>query len=86
MSRTPKPLAVERLTDGAARYITQAGDVLDHLCWRHYGREWDTTEAVLVANLGLAEHGPILPAGIAIVLPYIATDPTPRRERRRLFD
>lgn len=86
MSRTPKPLTVERLSDGAALYVTLAGDVLDHLCWRHYGREWDTTEAVLTANPGLAEHGPILPAGIAITLPYLAIDPTPRRERRRLFD
>ena len=86
MSRTPKPLPVDRLADGAARYVTQAGDVLDHLCWRHYGHEWETTEAVLVANPGLAEHGPILPAGIRVTLPYIPLDPTPRRERRRLFD
>lgn len=86
MSRTPKPLPAERLSDGAARYVSLAGDVLDHLCWRHYGREWDTTEAVLTANPGLAERGPTLPAGIVITLPYLPIDPTPRRERRRLFD
>jgi phage tail protein X len=84
VSRIPKPLTVERIVDGA-RYISLEGDVLDHLCWRHYGYEWDTTEAVLEANRGLAAHGVVLPAGVIIFFPHIVAAPV-RKERRRLFD
>ena len=52
------------------KYLTRYGDTVDYICWRHYGSErGGTTEAVLAANIGLAAHGPVLPAGLTIVLP-----------------
>ena len=51
-----------------ARYRTVDGDVLDAICWRHYGHE-RATAAVLEANPGLAARGPVLPAGVVIELP-----------------
>ena len=62
----------------AVRYLTRDGDMLDWICWRHYGRSDRTVEAVLAANPGLAERGPVLPAGIELTLPDIPT-PAPRR-------
>ena len=48
---------------------TQQGDSVDSLCWRHYGRTADVVEAVLEANPGLAALGPILPQGLAVLMP-----------------
>ena len=58
------------------RIRTADGDVLDQICWRHYGRE-DTVPAVLAANPGLADAEPVLPAGVAIVLPELPPPPEP---------
>lgn len=55
-----------------ATYTTVAGDMVDLVCWRTYGDEAGFTEAVLDANPGLADDGPILPAGVVIDLPDIA--------------
>ena len=54
-------------------YITKDGDMVDLICYRHYGRTADVTEAVLAANVGLAARGPVLPAGIEIILPDYGT-------------
>lgn len=86
MTRTPTPLPVTRHSDGSATYTTLDGDVLDHLCWRHYGYEWDTPEATLRVNPGLAERGIVLPAGVTITFPAITKPATPVKQRRRLFD
>jgi phage tail protein X len=51
------------------RYVTRQGDVVDLICWRYYGQTTGTTELVLDANPGLADRGPVLPAGIEILLP-----------------
>ncbi len=59
------------------RYLTRDGDMLDWICWRHYGRS-DTAEAVLAVNPGIADHGPVLPAGIALILPDLPP-PAPKR-------
>jgi phage tail protein X len=56
-----------------ATYITKDGDMVDLICFRHYGRTADVTEAVLTANPGLAERGPVLDAGVSIVLPDFGT-------------
>ncbi|MBB4267366.1 tail protein X [Roseospira visakhapatnamensis] len=73
--------------DGTAAYTTVDGDMVDHLCWRHYGQAWGTVEQVLAGNPGLADHGPVLPAGITILLPRMAPrSGPPRREVVRLFD
>lgn len=60
------------------RYLTRDGDMLDWICRRHYGRSDGTVEAVLVANPGLAERGPILPTGIELILPDLPP-PAPKR-------
>ena len=52
-----------------ASYRTSDGDVIDAVCRRYYGRESGAVEAVLEANPGLAELGPVLPAGMLIELP-----------------
>ena len=62
---------------------TMAGDVLDEICWRHYGRE-DAVPAVLAANPGLADHPLHLPAGIRITLPDLPP-PTPPIRAVRLW-
>ncbi|XPV77922.1 MAG: tail protein X [Desulfovibrio sp.] len=54
------------------KYRTKDGDTVDAICWKYYGRTEDTTEAVYMANVGLADKGPILQAGIIITLPEIA--------------
>lgn len=51
------------------RVFTQQGDTVDLLCWRHLGRTHGVVEWVLEMNAGLAEHGPILPHGLAVELP-----------------
>ena len=52
-------------------YRTQAGDMLDEICWLYYGRTRGTVETVLEANPGLADYGPVLPAGVLVTLPII---------------
>lgn len=48
------------------------GDTLDALVWREAGKGPGTIEAVLEANRGLADLGPILPRGTAVVIPAAA--------------
>ncbi|TPK15155.1 phage tail protein [Mesorhizobium sp. B2-5-9] len=50
-------------------YTTQQGEVADLVCSRFYGRTKDVTEAVLVANPGLAAKGPVLPFATQITMP-----------------
>ena len=50
-------------------YRTIDGDMLDVICLSHYGHANRYVEAVLAANSGLADQGPVLPAGIIIALP-----------------
>ncbi|MEY0148019.1 tail protein X [Providencia rettgeri] len=54
---------------------TIKGDTVDGTCWRFYGRTTGMTEAVLLANPNLAEHGAVLPAGLLIDLPEITEEP-----------
>lgn len=68
-----------------ARVRAQQGDTVDRLCWRHYGRTGDVTEAVYRANPGLCELGPILPHGHWVELPDIA-DPAPVDATLQLWD
>lgn len=58
-------------------YRTKAGDVVDWIVWRHYGRQAGAVELVLEANPGLADHGAALPAGVEVVLPEL---PVPEPE------
>ncbi len=69
-------------------YTTKAGDVLDAIVHGAYGRSAGITEAVLEANRGdgLADRGPVLPAGVVIVLPDIPDAVEPPRKLVRLWD
>lgn len=53
-------------------YTTKDGDMLDLICWKYYETE-TAVPAVLEANPGLADLGPVFSAGVEIVLPEIAT-------------
>lgn len=86
MSRKPKPLDVTFLVDGAAQYTTVAGDRMDRICWRHYGHEWDTVDAVYAANRDVAELGPIMPADVTLFLPALTSITPKPKARKRLFD
>jgi phage tail protein X len=46
--------------------------MVDIVCLAVYGEESGYTEAVLEANPGLADLGPVLPAGTVIKLPTIS--------------
>ncbi|MGX1098859.1 tail protein X [Amorphus sp. MBR-141] len=50
-------------------YRTQQGDTVDLIAWTLRKRTRDLTEAILDANPGLADMGPILPEGLEINIP-----------------
>jgi len=50
-----------------ATVIAAQGDTVDSLCWHYYGRTAGVTEAVLDANPGLADLGPIIPHGTTVI-------------------
>lgn len=50
-------------------YLTKEGEMLDLICWKHYGYSSGAVEEVLLKNPGLAEHGSFLPVGLKIKLP-----------------
>lgn len=57
-------------------YVTQQDDMVDAIAKRAYGDEHGgAAEAILEANPGLADHGPLLPANLTINLPDL---PRPR--------
>lgn len=60
-------------------------DTVDALCWRFYGRTAGVTEAVLEANPGLADQGPILPQGFVVNMPE-AQASAPQRQMVQLWD
>lgn len=53
----------------AALYRTRSDDMLDLVCFRHYGARTGMIELVLNANPGLCERGPLLPQGLILTLP-----------------
>ena len=64
---------------------TNQNDTVDTLCWRFYGRTAGVTEAVLEANPGLADHGPILPQGLVVNMPEAQTS-APQRQMVQLWN
>lgn len=54
-----------------AQYRTSDGDMIDWICWKHYGRQSNAVEVVLAANPGIADYGETLPANVIIELPEI---------------
>ena len=65
-------------------YSCQDGDMLDAICQRYYGRTSGAVEAVLEANPGLAQLGPVYVATTKIVLPDLPTSPV--KKTVRLWD
>ena len=61
------------------RIVTIDGDHLDALIGDHYGVEATARalEEVMLANPGLAAHGPTLPGGIVITFPDLPAAETP---------
>lgn len=58
-------------------YITKDGDTADYIAWKYYGNQGaGTVEALVDANKGMADLGPVLPAGLVINLPEITTQNT----------
>jgi phage tail protein X len=58
-------------------YTTKDGDVLDWICWKHYGTA-TVLEQVLDANPTLTDEK--LPAGIVVKLPYIPSIKSKKQE------
>lgn len=52
-------------------YRTAQGDTLDFICWKFYGQQSGAVEAVLLANPGLADLGPVLPENTVVTLPEL---------------
>jgi len=63
--------------DGVVRYATIDGDTVDDIAYGYYGENAGHTELVLSANPGLADAGPVLQAGLVIIIPPAATTSTP---------
>jgi len=71
----------------ATTYLTIQNDRLDHICRNHYGSErGGNVEAVLAANHGLADRGPIYPIGVLILLPDLPTTAIPQVKTVQLWN
>lgn len=53
-------------------YTTVDGDSVDLIAFNRFGRSAGLTEDILAANPGLAQRGPVLPAGLQIRIPLPA--------------
>lgn len=67
----------------AATYRTIEGDTADAICHRVFGETAGLTEALLEANPGLADKGPVFAAGLVLQLPEA---PKTETRRVRLYD
>ena len=52
-------------------YKAKDGDILDYVCWKHYGNIAGVTEKVLELNRHLEDADAVLKAGTEIILPEI---------------
>lgn len=65
-------------------YRTSDGDMADEIAFKHYGTTaGGVVEKLMAANPGLADYGPLLPAGLVITLPD--TDTVTKTEGLRLW-
>jgi phage tail protein X len=67
------------------RVVSEQGDLLDAMVWRHYGSQVATVEAVLAANSGLAARGAIYPSGVEVRMPALDLRRVPVRDWTRLW-
>ena len=68
----------------ASEYVTRAGDALDLICMRHYGRQAGAVEQVLEANPAIRATAHRLAAGTRIALPDLPATET--NQPLRLWD
>lgn len=61
------------MSDMATTYRTVDGDVLDAVVASHYGRGPDAVTDVLKVNPHLRHYSAVLPSGVDILLPVLAT-------------
>lgn len=67
------------------QYLTKDGDTADYIAWKHYGTQaGQVVEQLVDANPGLADRGPVLPAGILLTLPDV--QPATSAQVVRLWD
>lgn len=67
-------------------YQTSDGDTVDRIAYRHYGSlEGQVVERVLLANPGLADQGPLLPAGLRVALPVLDAAVTAKTTGHKLW-
>ncbi|MPT48057.1 MAG: phage tail protein [Sphingobium sp.] len=62
------------------------GETLDELCWRVLGMTETVVEQALELNRGLADQGPFLREGQAIILPAVQTAAVPEQKIVKLWD
>lgn len=56
-------------------YLTSDGDTADYIAWKYYNtQDGKVVEQLLAANPGLADRGPVLPAGLLVTLPEIVLE------------
>ncbi len=67
------------------KYRTKDGDMLDAIAWKHYGPRPGAVEALLEANPGLADQGPLLSPGQIVALPPLP-DAVQEIQTVRLWD
>jgi phage tail protein X len=65
-------------------YQTKENDVIDWICWQHYGFTNGAVEEVLKVNPEIAEYDDYLPEGLVIKLPQISRENV--RKQVRLWD
>lgn len=68
--------------DGSAVYVTIDGDMVDAIAIAYYGKHERNTEAILSANPGLSDRGPVLLAGVVVKLPRMVQTTTPKAFRQ----
>jgi len=60
------------MADFAPFYLSEEGDTVDRIVWKHYGRQGaGLEELVLAANRGVAGLGAVLPIGTRVFLPLV---------------
>lgn len=77
-------LLARSLRPGQRRVWSHEGEALDALCRRAGGREADVALAYAL-NPGLPMLGPLLPAGVGVVLPEVSDAPAAPRRPLRLW-
>ncbi|WP_028965382.1 tail protein X [Sphingomonas phyllosphaerae] len=71
----------------AETVTARTGDTLDELVWRTCALGPADLPGVIALNPGIADAGPVLPAGTIVIVPPAPTTPaTPTRDLIQLWD